>query len=96
MSALGFTIVGYEYDIINQRSERYFETPYSLLDFISPKYRCLFGNDLKNKLEELKKQRELSKEEEEEDENELEETNPVELKKQRELYEKELHKMRFS
>ena len=93
MSALGFTIVGYEYDSINHRSERYFETPYSLLDFISPKYRCLFGNDLKNKLEELKKQRELSKKEEEEKE-ELEETNPLE-KKERDLFEKELHTMRF-
>ena len=38
--------------------ETIYETPYSLLDNLSPAYREAFGNDLTNQLLKLKKQRE--------------------------------------
>ena len=38
--------------------ETIYETPYSLLDNLSPAYREAFGNDLTNQLLKLQKQRE--------------------------------------
>ena len=38
--------------------ENVYETPYSLLDNLSPAYRQAFGNDLTNQLLKLQKQQE--------------------------------------
>lgn len=54
LSAAGFAIVGNRHDDTSNSSDERFETPYSLLDFVSPRYRNSFGNSLLDKLKELK------------------------------------------
>ncbi|KAG7198997.1 hypothetical protein KM043_013149 [Ampulex compressa] len=56
MSGAGFTIVANQHDAVSKTDNEYFETPYSLLDFISPQYRNSFGNSLLDKLKELSDQ----------------------------------------
>lgn len=53
LSAAGFAIVGNRHDDTSNMGNERFETPYSLLDFISPQYRNSFGNALLDKLKEL-------------------------------------------
>lgn len=53
VSNLGFRIVGSNYDTKNQFEADYFETPYSLLNIISPLFRDSFGNTLVDKLSKL-------------------------------------------
>lgn len=53
LSAAGLSIVGPRHDDISTKGDVFFETPYSLLDFISPKYRESFGNLLLTKLNAL-------------------------------------------
>lgn len=54
----GFKIVGNNFDTANIEGETVYETPYSLLDNISPAYREAFGNDLTQQLLKLQKQQE--------------------------------------
>lgn len=57
MSAAGFTIIGNQHDDrSNMGDNQRFETPYSLLNFVSPQYRSSFGNLLLDKLKELNDQ----------------------------------------
>lgn len=59
LSVQGFRIVGRTYDTIDDTSQsKYYETIYTLLDQVSPKYRNSFGDTLLRKLENLKKQSE--------------------------------------
>lgn len=53
LSSAGFTIVGNEHDKISNRESEHFETPYSLLNFVSSRYRDSFGNSLVHKLKQL-------------------------------------------
>lgn len=53
LSAYGFRIVGTTYDATNIVTDSYFETPYSLLNTISPEFRLSFGNTLMSKLRAL-------------------------------------------
>lgn len=53
VSVVGFTIRGNEHDIVTNMEGEIFETPYSLLDFISPMYRQSFSDDLISKLNKL-------------------------------------------
>lgn len=53
LSSAGFTIVGNQHDDTSNKGNEYFETPYSLLEFVSPQYRNSFGNALLDKLKEL-------------------------------------------
>ncbi|XP_017877965.1 GSK3-beta interaction protein [Ceratina calcarata] len=53
LSAAGFAIVGNEHDDTSHRRTEHFETPYSLLDLVSPRYRDSFGSSLQRKLEQL-------------------------------------------
>ena len=53
LSAAGFVIVGKRHDETSNKGDLYFETPYSLLDFVSPQYRNSFGNSLLSKLNQL-------------------------------------------
>lgn len=50
LTAQGFRVVGYDYNQINVASDDYFETPYALLDKLSPLYRQAFGDSLVSKL----------------------------------------------
>ncbi|KAK7084996.1 hypothetical protein SK128_004633 [Halocaridina rubra] len=50
LTASGFRIVGFKYDDSSQPSEDYYETPYALLDTISPMYRESFSSALAAKL----------------------------------------------
>ncbi|KAK4297360.1 hypothetical protein Pmani_030212 [Petrolisthes manimaculis] len=50
LTASGFRIVSDKYDDNSHPTEDYFETPYSLLDNISPLYRQSFSNALSAKL----------------------------------------------
>ncbi|KAK3876868.1 hypothetical protein Pcinc_018380 [Petrolisthes cinctipes] len=50
LTASGFRIVSDKYDDTTQPTENYFETPYSLLDNISPLYRESFSKALAAKL----------------------------------------------
>ncbi|PNF34867.1 hypothetical protein B7P43_G03725 [Cryptotermes secundus] len=56
LSASGFRIVGHAYDNKMEFSNRYFETPYALLNHISSSYKLSFGNSLLKKLEDMKPQ----------------------------------------
>lgn len=56
LSASGFAIVGNRHDDTSNTSNERFETPYSLLDFVSPRYRESFGNSLLDKLKKLQDQ----------------------------------------
>lgn len=53
LSAVGFRIIGYNFDENNIDSAEYFETPYSLLNAVSPKFNESFGNALLEKLNDL-------------------------------------------
>ncbi|XP_071548065.1 LOW QUALITY PROTEIN: GSK3-beta interaction protein-like [Panulirus ornatus] len=53
LTAAGFRIVGTKYNDNSRPSESYFETPYALLDSISPLYRESFSLALANKLMKL-------------------------------------------
>jgi hypothetical protein len=53
LSANGFRTVGNAYDSKTEPSNRHFETPYALLNHISPSYRIVFGNSLLKKLEDI-------------------------------------------
>ena len=50
LTAQGFRVVGHEYNQVNLLSDNYFETPYALLDTLSPLYRQAFGDSLVSKL----------------------------------------------
>lgn len=56
VSGAGFMITGNQHDAVTDIVGEIFETPYSLLDFVSPKYRESFGNDLVNKLNQLSRE----------------------------------------
>ncbi|EDW19444.1 GSK3-beta interaction protein [Drosophila mojavensis] len=77
----GFKIVSSQYDTIDEEpalgpdgepeEEEIFETPYALLDKISPRYVESFGNKLCQQLRQLQQMRtEFHEEDEEEDEDE--------------------------
>ncbi|KZC09929.1 PREDICTED: GSK3-beta interaction protein isoform X1 [Dufourea novaeangliae] len=53
LSAAGFTIVGNQHDDTSNAGNEHFETPYSLLDSVSPQYRSSFGSSLFAKLKKL-------------------------------------------
>lgn len=53
LSGAGFRIVGNSFDDNSKARTKIYETPYSLLDEISPKYRESFGSSLVNKLKAL-------------------------------------------
>ncbi|XP_024938472.1 GSK3-beta interaction protein [Cephus cinctus] len=53
LSGAGFTIVGNQHDDTSNRGNERFETPYSLLNYVSPLYENSFGNLLFDKLKEL-------------------------------------------
>ena len=56
LSSSGFAIVSPEFHDLIEISEEelnYFETPYSLLDSISPAYRQSFGDNLLEKLNQI-------------------------------------------
>lgn len=53
LSGLGFRIVGKQFDKTDAMEEEWFETPYSLLNRISPMFSNSFGNALVNKLNDL-------------------------------------------
>ncbi|XP_046464187.1 GSK3-beta interaction protein-like [Daphnia pulex] len=50
LTAQGFRVVGYDYNRTDVSSDDYFETPYALLDKLSPLYRQAFGDSLVSKL----------------------------------------------
>lgn len=51
LSAAGFRVVSLQHDSTCSPSENYFETPYSLLDNLSPMYRVKFCSALSQRLE---------------------------------------------
>ncbi|XP_063982038.1 GSK3-beta interaction protein [Diachasmimorpha longicaudata] len=53
VSLEGFKITGNDHDVITNTEAQVFETPYSLLDSISPMYRESFGHCLTAKLNKL-------------------------------------------
>lgn len=53
LSANGFRICGKGYDEHNLEGDQYFETPYSLLNKVSPLFSSSFGNALLSKLNTL-------------------------------------------
>ncbi|KAF2348334.1 Protein of unknown function DUF727 [Trinorchestia longiramus] len=53
LSAAGFRVVGEDHDVTSSPSHLYFETPYSLLDNLSPLYRVHFCSAVSAKLEAL-------------------------------------------
>lgn len=53
LTAQGFRVVGNDYNRTDNHSEKYYETPYALLDNLSPLYRQAFGDSLVSKLQEL-------------------------------------------
>jgi len=60
MSAQGFMIVGHRYNCCANPDGRWFETPYALLNKISPGYQHSFGNDLREKLLQLQNEQNMS------------------------------------
>jgi hypothetical protein len=56
LSSSGFRIAGRAYDNKTELSSGYFETPYALLNSISPSYKTSFSNSLLKKLEDVKTQ----------------------------------------
>lgn len=52
LSGFGFRVLGKGYDSSNNNGE-YFETPYSLLNSLSPLFQQSFGNELLKKLNDL-------------------------------------------
>ncbi|XP_012141962.1 GSK3-beta interaction protein [Megachile rotundata] len=53
LSSAGFAVVGNDHDDTSQETDQHFETPYSLLDFVSPQYRDSFGSSIIDKLKKL-------------------------------------------
>ncbi|XP_033333898.1 GSK3-beta interaction protein [Megalopta genalis] len=53
LAGVGFSIVGNQHDDTSNVGGQRFETPYSLLDSVSPQYRNSFGNSLLEKLRKL-------------------------------------------
>ena len=57
LSSSGFAIVSSEFhdliEITEEEELNYFETPYSLLDSLSPAYRQSFGDNLLEKLNQI-------------------------------------------
>lgn len=66
LSAAGFRVCGHQFDTLASEQDQldrpcseqpslsvYYETPYSLLDSISPSYRESFSNELAQRLNEL-------------------------------------------
>ncbi|XP_050513339.1 GSK3B-interacting protein [Diabrotica virgifera virgifera] len=53
ISALGFKIVGLNFDETGLDSEEFYETPYALLYKISPGFKTSFANALYVKLEQI-------------------------------------------
>ena len=53
LTAQGFRVVGRNYDSKDLTTGVYFETPYALLDNLSPMYRQAFGDSLAQKLAQL-------------------------------------------
>lgn len=51
LSALGFGVVGRKFDEVAGECDEYFETPYSLLNKISPKFQMSFSSAVLHKLE---------------------------------------------
>ncbi len=60
LTAQGFRVVGHDYNRTDLCDEDYFETPYALLDKLSPMYRQAFGDSLVSKLMELHSSRQQS------------------------------------
>lgn len=60
LSAAGFAIVGNRHDDRSNAVNERFETPYGLLDFVSPLYRDSFGNSLMDKLKKLSERQQSS------------------------------------
>lgn len=58
LSCQGFQIVGNEHNSSGNPQGEVYETPYSLLDNVSPGYRQAFGQRLFNKLEKVQKDQE--------------------------------------
>ncbi|XP_041978335.1 GSK3B-interacting protein-like [Aricia agestis] len=60
MSGSGFRIVGRQYNdaSLSHIEDKYYETPYALLNVISKKYKESFGGELMNRLLDLAKQTE--------------------------------------
>lgn len=53
LTAQGFRVAGEDYNRTDGTSDKYYETPYALLDNISPLYRQAFGDSLTARLNEL-------------------------------------------
>jgi hypothetical protein len=53
LSGNGFRVVGTSHNQKNDSSDEYFETPYTLLNKISPTFQQSFGNELVEKLNNL-------------------------------------------
>lgn len=53
LSSEGFRIVGYDFDEDTIDSDVFYETPYSLLNAISEKFKESFANSLQNQLNSL-------------------------------------------
>ena len=53
LTAQGFRVVGNQYNHIDISTGEYYETPYALLNKLSPLYMQAFGNSLVSKLEVL-------------------------------------------
>lgn len=51
----GFSVVGDQIDTVDKEGERVYETPHSLLDNLSPRYRQAWGDDLSFQLEKLQR-----------------------------------------
>lgn len=57
LNSEGFKVVGFSFNTTDIDGEIVYETPYSLLDNLSPAYREAFGQDLTDQLLKLQKQR---------------------------------------
>jgi len=57
LNSEGFKVVGFSFNTTDVDGETVYETPYSLLDNLSPAYREAFGQDLTNQLLKLQAQR---------------------------------------
>jgi len=57
LNSEGFKVVGFSVNTADIDGETVYETPYSLLDNLSPAYREAFGQDLTQQLLKLQKQR---------------------------------------
>jgi hypothetical protein len=60
LSTMGFTVVGKEFDTKDISERKYYETPYSILDSLSPLYRANFYQRLSDKLEDVQRDEEQS------------------------------------